>query len=198
MSEVEGALWRLEEALAGVLGFAQATGYGLRLARKRIGDLTVSALEGKSGAAGGSEELTALKQAIEHSEDQLSDLLMLTFGDHFREFLARALALSQRPPLPVSPAELEELAGTPGAFADRPFWFTVGLLLSHAALNAGALDARILNEVHGADLEIPFPDGKVKLFHPGDRVTLVVPQFQSIADAYLGAALTIRRHLATS
>ncbi|HSH68323.1 MAG TPA: hypothetical protein VK997_00295 [Deferrisomatales bacterium] len=198
MSHMDHALWKLEEATAGSLSLVKAAHYGLRLASKRVADLAVSAAAAPDPAPGGPADLADLAAALETGPDQLCDAVLLSLGDHFCAFLARALGLERRPALPPTPEAVEALAGTPDALVEVPFWFSLALALYAAALNGGPLDQRTLGALGEPDLEIPYPTGKVKLFRVGDRVTLAESHFQEIAEAYLAAARAIRQRLATS
>jgi hypothetical protein len=198
MSHMDRALWKLEEAAAGSLSLVKAAHYGLRLATKRVGDLAVKAAEGSSQPPGGQGDLEDLAAALEMGPALLCDTVLLSLGDHFCAYLARALGLGERPALPPTPEAVEALAGTPDALVGVPFWFPLALALYAAALNGGLLEQRTLDTLGETDLEIPYPTGKVKLFRAGDRVTLAESHFQEIAESYLAAARAIRQRLATS
>ncbi len=196
-TDTERALWALEEALEGVLSFVKGAAYGLRLATKKVGDLTSSApqLPGTRGTGG--EEFELLVEALQQGEDRLSDVAVLAMGDHFRVFLARALELAQLPALPATPAALEEFAGAPGAFAKLPAAFRLLLQLYRAALQGGRLDRAALEAAGLRELELSYPGGKVKMFREGDHVTLTEQQLQEAAQALLEAARAIRLRLLT-
>lgn len=198
MSHIDHALWKLEEAAAGALSLVKAAHYGLRLASKRVTDLTVAAAAAPGAAPGGKADLEELAVALETGPDQLCDAVLLSLGDHFCAFLTQALGLEQRPALPATPEAVETLAGTPDALAEVPFWFPLALALYTAALNGGLLEQHTLHALGEPDLEIPYPTGKVKLFRVGDRVTLAESHYQEIAESYLAAARAIRQRLATS
>lgn len=193
-TDLEQALWALEEALEGTASFVRASSYGLRLAAKRLGDLESSSAGPPPAAA----EMTRLADAVEQAEDHLSDVAVLAFGDHFRAFLARALELPTLPSLPLSVTELEALAGTPGALARVSFWVSLLLQLYRVALRGGALDRRALETLGTSQLELPFPGGKVKMFRQGDHVTLSERQLEEAAHALVDAARAIRLRLETA
>ncbi|MBI5015942.1 MAG: hypothetical protein HZB55_10680 [Deltaproteobacteria bacterium] len=193
-TDLEQALWALEEALEGVVSFVRASSYGLRLAAKRLGDLE-SASAGPPPAAA---EMARLAEAVEQAEDHLSDVTVLALGDHFRAFLARALELPTLPPLPSAVADLEALPGTPGALAKVSLWVPLLLQLYRVALRGGRLDRRALEALGISQLELPFPGGKVKMFRQGDHVALSERQLEEAAHALLDAARAIRLRLETA
>lgn len=192
-SDVEQALWAFEEAVDGLTGFIRAGAYGLRLAAKRVGDLATPAGPGTQ-----SPEMVRLAEALENSEDRFSDVVVLALGDHFRAFLARALQLGALPPLPGSIADLEEIPGTPGALTKVSPWVPLLLQLYRVVLRGGALDRLALQVLGRDDLEIPYPGGKVKLFRPGDHVTLGERHLEEAAHALLEAARAIQLRLLTA
>lgn len=193
-TDLEQALWSLEEAVEGVASFVRASSYGLRLAAKRLGDLE-SASSGPPPAAA---EMTRLAEAVEQAEDHLSDVAVLALGDHFRAFLARALELPILPPLPAAIAELEALPGTPGALAKVSFWIPLLLQLYRVSLKGGLLDRKALETLGMGQIELPFPGGKVKMFRQGDHVTLTERQLEEAAHALVDAARAIRLRLETA
>ncbi|NTU59557.1 MAG: hypothetical protein HGA98_00685 [Deltaproteobacteria bacterium] len=192
-SDVEQALWAFEEAIEGLTGFIRAGAYGLRLAVKRVGDVTAPA-----GPSAQSPEMLRLAEALESAEDRFSDVVILALGDHLRAFLARALHLPAPPPLPETLAELEHLPGTPGALAKVSHWVPLVLQLYRVVLRGGALDRAALAALGRDDLEIPYPGGKVKLFRPGDHVTLGERHLEEAAHALLEAARAIQLRLLTA
>jgi hypothetical protein len=194
VTDLEQALWALEEALEGVATFVQASSYGLRLAAKRLGDLE-SASAGPPPAAG---EMARLADAVGQADDYLTDVTVLTLGDHFRAFLARALELPTLPPLPEAIADLEDLAGTPGALAKASFWVPLVLQLYRVALRGGLLDRKALETLGTRQLELQFPGGKVKMFRHGDHVALSERQLEEAAHALVDAARAIRLRLETA
>lgn len=197
-NDVERALWALEEAVDGVLSYVKGASYGLRLATKRVGDLSRPATglaEAKPQAAA---ELERLSEALEHGEDRLSDLAVLALGDHFRAFLARALELPELPPLPPTPADAEALCGTPGALGKVPFWVPLALQLYRAALRGGRLDRNALQALGLDDLEIAYPSGKVRLYREGDHVTLTEQQLAEVGQALVEAGRAIYLRLVTA
>ncbi len=192
-SDVEQALWALENAVEGVVGFVKAADYGLRLAAKRIGDL----------AAGGDRPVPAgglddLRDALAGAPQRLSEVGVLALGDHFRAFLARALGLAEPPPLPDTPDGVEQLAGTPGAARGDRFWFPLFLALYRAALGGGRLDRAAMAALGTDDLELRYPSGKVKLHWAGDAVVLEEVHFRQAGEAVLEVARSIHRHLRTA
>ena len=193
-SEVEQALWEFEEAVAGVLAFVKSSAYGLRLATKRIGDLTM----GPGDRPQNPGELEELRVALENAPDRLSDVTVLALGGHLRAFLAHALALPELPPLPDSADGVESLAGTPGAAARAGFWFALLLQLHRLVLQGGRLDRRAMQVLGVDDLELRYPSGKVKLHAAGDTVTLTEGQLHEVAQAVLEAARSVHRHLRTA
>ena len=192
-SDVEQALWAFEEAVEGLTGFIRAGAYGLRLAAKRVGDLSVPV-----GPATQSPELVRLADALESAEDRLTDVVVLALGDHFRAFLSRALQLGEVPPLPGSLSELEEIPGTPSALSKVSPWVPLVLQLYRVVLRGGALDRLALQTLGKNDLEIPYPGGKVKLFRPGDHVTLGERHLEEAAHAMVEAARAIQLRLLTA
>ena len=194
-TDAEQALWAFEEAVERVLRFVRGTSYGLRLATRRIGDL-VSSPSASPGAAG--PDLDEIRSALEEAPEHLTEFAALALGDHFRAFLARALSLEHLPPLPDTPEGVEELAGTPGALAESPFWVPLMLQLYRVALRGGVLDRRAVEALGGSRFELPYPGGKVKLFGPGDRVALTEGQIEEAAQAFLEAARAVRLRLITA
>lgn len=192
-TDVEQALWAFEEEVDALVGFVKAASYGLRLAAKRVGDLTTPAGPGTQ-----SPELVRLAEVLEPSEDRLSDVVVLALGDYFRAFLARALQLPSPPPLPTNVADLEHLPGTPGALSKVSHWVPLLLQLYRVVLRGGTLDRAALTALGRQDLEIPFPGGKVKLFRPGDHVTLGERHLEEAAHALLEAARAIQLRLLTA
>ncbi len=197
-TDTERALGALEEALDGVLSFVKGAAYGLRLASKKVGDLTSGGANLPGGRGPGGEELDLLVEALQQGEDRLSDVAVLALGDHFRVFLARALELPQLPSLPPTPQALEEFAGAPGALAKLPPAFGLLLQLYRAALQGGRLDRAALEAAGLRELELAYPGGKVKMFREGDHVTLTELQLQEAAQALLEAARAIRLRLLTA
>jgi len=200
-TDTERALGALEEALDGVLSFVKGAAYGLRLATRKVGELTSggTGLPGLPGGRGpGGEELELLVEALQQGEDRLSDVAVLALGDHFRVFLARALELPQLPALPPTPAALEEFAGAPGALTKLPSAFGLLLQLYRAALQGGRLDRAALEAAGLRELELSYPGGKVKMFREGDHVTLTEAQLQEAAQSLLEAARAIRLRLLTA
>jgi hypothetical protein len=193
VTEVEQALWAFEEQVEGIVGFVKAAGYGLRLAAKRVGDLTAPL-----GPGGSNPELIRLAEILEPSEDRLSDFVVLALGDHFRAFLARALQLPVPPPLPTDVAELEEIPGTPGALHKASHWVPLLLQLYRVILRGGALDRSALDALGRSEIEIPYPGGKVKLFRSGDHVTLDERHLEEAAHAMLEAARAIKLRILTA
>lgn len=191
-SDADRALWSLEETVEGVLSFVKAAAYGLRLATKRIGDLAAG------GHGAGSEEMETLVEALRTGDDHLSEVAVLALGDHFRAFLAAALELPQAPPLPSTPREIEELAGTPGALERIPFWFPLLLQLYRAALRGGPLDRAALDAMGVAHVELAHPGGKVKMYREGDRVPLSEHQIHEAAETLLEAARAVRLRIITA
>lgn len=197
-SNAERAVWALEEAVDGVLSFVRASSYGMRLAVKRVGDLTVrSPSLGGAGSPTGAE-MERLVEALEEGEDQLSDVAILALGDYFRAFLARALELPQVPPLPPTPSEVENLTGTPGALAKTPSWFPLILELYRTVLRGGRLNKSSLDALGIDALELAYPGGKVKMHREGDHVTLTEHQLAEAAQALVEAAKAIRLRLLTA
>lgn len=194
-TDADRALGALEEALEGVLSFVKAAAYGLRLATKKVGDLTTGAA---AAPRAGGEEMALLVEALQQGEDRLSDVAVLALGDHFRVYLARALELPQLPALPATPAALEEFAGVPGALAKLPAPFGLVLQLYRAALQGGRLDRAALDAAGLRELELTYPGGKVKMFREGDHVTLTEAQLREAAQALLEAARAIRLRLLTA
>ncbi len=192
-SDVEQALWALENAVEGVVGFVKAADYGLRLAAKRIGDL--SAGGDRPTPSGGLDDL---RDAVAGAPQRLSEVGVLALGDHFRAFLARALGLAEVPPLPPTPADVERLAGTPGATRSDGIWFPLLLALYRTALGGGRLDRAALASMGVPDLELRYPSGKVKLHSAGDAVVLEEGHFREAGEAVLEAARSIHRHLRTA
>lgn len=190
MPDVEQARWALEEAVTRVLSFVKGASYGLRLAEKRLGEMS-----GRSPLPG---EMDLLVTSLESAPDDLSDLVILGLGDHFRTFLARALELPAPPNLPPTVAEVEALAGVPGALARAPFSVSLLLLLYRAALRDGRLDRLVLDAVGKKELEIVYPGGKVKLFRLGDRVALTEPLLNEMGTALLEAARAIELRIITA
>jgi len=197
-TDTERALWAMEEALDGVVSLMRGAAYGLRLAAKRVGDVSGSAspLPATKGATG--EELERLIEALEFGEDRLSDVAVLAMGDHFRVFLARALELPETPPLPPTPQAVEQLCGTPGALSDLPFWFPLCLQLYRAALRGGRLDRGCLEALGLGEIELPYAGGKVKMHREGDHVTLTEHQAQEVAESLVEAGRAIRLRLLTA
>jgi hypothetical protein len=196
-SDVERAVSALEEAVGEVLSLLKAASYGLRLAVRRVGDVATTSPALSEATPQSAAEMERLVKALELGEDHLSDVTVLALGDHFRAFLARALDLPQLPPLPLVPAELEALAGTPGALAKTPFWFRLALQLYRAALQGGRIDRETLEALGLRELEIAYPGGKIKLYQEGSRVTLTEHQLEETAQAFLDAARAIRLRLLT-
>ncbi|MDW7712194.1 MAG: hypothetical protein SCH98_17140 [Deferrisomatales bacterium] len=197
-TDTERAVGALEEALEGLVAFVRAAAYGLRLATKKVGDLTHGGASLPAGRGSGRDELELLVEALQQGEDRLSDVTVLAMGDHFRVFLARALELPHLPPLPATPAAVEELAGAPGALAKMPAAFGLLLQLHRAALQGGRLDRAALDAAGLRELELSYPGGKVKMFREGDHVTLTEQQLRAAADALLEAAKAIRLRLLTA
>ncbi len=195
-SDAERAVWALEQAVEGLLSFVKGVSYGLRLASKRVGDLTTSGAPPPRPQA--QEELERLASSLQRGEDHLSDVLVLALGDHFRAFLARALSLPELPGLPDTPAGVEALAGTPGALEATPGTFALLLALYPATLRRGRLDARALRALGRDRLELPGAGGKVRMFIEGDHVTLTEGQLEDLARAVLEAARGIRLKLHTA
>ncbi len=192
------ALWTFEERTQELLAFVKAAGYGLRLAVRRVGELTSvgGTLPGPKGGAGSG--MRELSEALASAEDRLSDLLVLALGDHFRAFLARALALAELPALPATAAELEELAGAPGVLRGLGPWVPRGLQLYRVALRGGGLDRATLEALGSDSLELVYPGGKVRMYREGDHVCLAETQVAELAEAFVEAAKALRRRLQTS
>jgi hypothetical protein len=197
-TDADRALGALEEALEGVLSFVKAAAYGLRLATKKVGDLTTGAAAAPGASRAGGEEMALLVEALQQGEDRLSDVAVLALGAHFRVYLARALELPQLPALPSTPAALEEFAGVPGALSKLPAPFGLVLQLYRAALQGGRLDRAALDAAGLRELELTYPGGKVKMFREGDHVTLTEAQLREAAQALLEAARAIRLRLLTA
>ncbi|GAB4259187.1 MAG: hypothetical protein Kow0092_07250 [Deferrisomatales bacterium] len=197
-TDTERALWGLEESLDDVLSFVKGAAYGLRLATKRVGDLRSRARAVQSAKPQSAAEMERLVEALQNGEDRLSDLAVLAIGDHFRAFLARVLEREEPPPLPATPAGVEELVGAPGALRHVPFWFALTLQLYRSVLRGGRLDQSAFEALGLTDLEIAYPGGKVKLFREGDHVTLTETQIEEAAAATVEAARTIRLRLLTA
>lgn len=199
-TDAERALWALEEAVEGVLSFVRGSAYGLRLASKRLGDLTTSgaSLAGAGARPHTPDELQRLVASLQQGEDRLSDLTVLALGDHFRAFLARALQFPQLPALPADPDGVELLAGTPGALARVPAWFSLMLQLYRVTLKGGRLDRTALQGLGRDPLELPYAGGKMKMFTEGDHVVLSEQMLEEVGQAVLEAAKGIRLRLQTA
>jgi hypothetical protein len=65
-------------------------------------------------------------------------------------------------------------------------------------LRGGTLDRTAVETLGGKVLEIVFPGGKVKLFQPGDHVTLTEKLFEETGRALVQAAKAIRLRLMTA
>lgn len=196
-TDAEMALWAFEEAVEGVLSFVKGASYGLRLAVKRVGDLAVPSPKLPAGKPEAGGEMERLVEALERGEDRLTDLAVLALGDHFRAFLGRALSLPRIPPLPATPTEAESLCGTPEALGKVSAWFPLLLQLYRAALEGGRLDRDTLEALGSNDLELSYPDGKVRLYRAGDHVTLTEGQLEETGRALVEAARAIRLRLLT-
>ena len=195
----ENALSCLEEAVDRVLNLVKGAAYGLRVAAKRIGDLTASASSSLPGhAARSADEMEALILALSDGEENLSEIASLALGEHLRAFLGAALTLPALPNLPETPAEVEKLAGVPGALKNAPFEFALTLQLAHTALRGGMLDRKALDALGGGDLELVFSGGKVKLYREGDRVALSEEQLAAMGKAVVEAARAIRLRLSAA
>ena len=192
-SDIDHALWALEEEVERVVLFVKGSAYGLRLAAKRVADVASGGAPAPS-----SPEMARLAEALAEGEDRLSDVTLLALGDHFRAFLARALGLPSLPPLPADVAEMEALPGTPGALGKASFWVPLALQLYRVILRGGKLDRRALDALGTDELEIAYPGGKVKLFREGDRVGLSERQLEEVAHALVEAGRAIRFRLLTS
>ncbi|MHB8766522.1 MAG: hypothetical protein ACYDA8_19600 [Deferrisomatales bacterium] len=197
-TDAERALWALEEAVEGVLSFVRGAAYGLRLASKRVGDLTISGAAAAGTRPHTADELQRLVASLQQGEDRLSDLTVLALGDHFRAFLARALQFPQLPALPPDPDGVELLAGTPGALARVPAWFPLLLQLYRVTLKGGRLDRAALQGLGRDPLELPYAGGKMKMFTEGDHVVLSEQMLEEVGRAVLEAAKGIRLRLQTA
>jgi hypothetical protein len=196
-SDLEQAVSAFEEAVDGLSSLAAAAAYALRLAANRVADVTGAASRREAGAPSPSE-LERLIDSLGRADERFSDVVVLALGDHFRAFLARALQLGTLPPLPASPRDLEELAGTPGTLARCSPWLPLLLQLYRVALKGGALDREVFQVFGKAELEVPFRDGKVRLFQVGDRVTLGDRQIEQAGRALIEAARSIQLALLTA
>lgn len=191
-TDLDQALWALEEAVDGVTAFVKASAYGLRLAAKRLGDLETAPTSPNA------EEMARLAEAVEQAEDRLSDVALLALGDHLRAFLARVLDLPAAPPLPEGVPELEALAGVPDALGRASPWLPLCLQLYRVALRGGVLDRRALEALGKRELELPYPGGKVKMFRQGDHVALGERQLEDAGRALVEAARAVRLRLETA
>jgi hypothetical protein len=197
-TDTERALWALEEALDGVVSLVRGAAYGLRLAAKRVGDVSGSASPTPTGKGATGEEFQRLIEALEFGEDRLSDVAVLAMGDHFRVFVGRALELAEIPALPPTPRAVEQLCGVPDALSELPFWFPLVLQLYRAALQGGRLDRSCLEALGVGEIELPYPGGKVKMHREGDHVTLTEHQTEQVAESLLEAGRAIRLRLLTA
>ncbi len=195
----EQALWKLESALNRVSGHVKATNYGLRLAAKRIGDLTAKGGGAIAAASSSSaEEMEELTHSLGQAGEVVSEVVLLAYGDHFRAFLGEALGLDVPPTLPESKAAVEQLAGVPGALDKVSEMFPIGLALAGGLLRNGYIDSQTLKALGVEEFELSFPYGKVKLFREGDKPTLDELHLEQIAQGYLEAAKAVNIRLQTA
>jgi hypothetical protein len=194
----EKALLRLQEATQRVLQLVKGASYGFRVGAKRIGDLTVKGGPLTSVAKSSPEEMHALLACFESVDENMTEVVSLALGDHFREYLRAALSLKEAPPLPQTPEEVEKLAGVPGALSKVPFEFRLLLQLYAVTMRGGILDRAALERLGVQDLQLFFAGGKVKMFREGDRVALSEDQFTAMNKAALEAARAVRMRLQAS
>lgn len=182
------ALSRLKEGIARVQNTVRSSSYGLRVAGKRLGDLTAKGGPLVSAAKTSAEEMKKLSSALERPEEDLTEAAVLAYFAHFGEFVRALTGQCVSPGNPESASALEELFGASGALKKAPQDFSIFLALAGVAVRGGKLDRRAFDALGREEVELKFQMGKVLLFMEGDRVSLTGKNLEDIGGTIMETA----------
>ncbi len=191
-SNAAKALLTLQEGVLRVQSTVRGAFYGIRLAGKRLGDLTAKGGPLAMAVKTSAEEMKKLTQSLERPDEDLSETAVLAYYAHFGEFLHALSGKAAMPGQPESTAQVEELLGRGAIFKKEEALFSLFLALAGVAVRGGTLDKRALKALGRDEVELNFSMGKVLLFMEGDRVSLTDKNLEAMGGAIIEAAQKIR------